>query len=490
MNAPQTFTSTSVKNRQGRKSKTLGAHDHVKSLKTAEQYFFLVVLLDFLLLNGWIIGGLSFQIPLGEIMAQHPRELLYFLATANVLAILVGAFTEVYRVYEDVSLKLRIRELVMSSVIYFGFLGLIYYQLFFTQFEVHFLIPAFFMFVVTATMVHAAASYLSESRSRYLTFAVIGGETSGIRNLENLFAAAYGKRSICIGRFADDHISGVNNLGDYREIKSFLQQEKSIGKLFYFDSTLSSAEVHDIMQLCRNYFVDFEIVPQQVVSIFQKGMEVDHLSHLPVFRRKREPLSLLKNKIIKRLFDIVFSSLVILFVFPWLFPIIALLIRLESRGPIFFTQQRSGYWNRPFACFKFRSMRVNSESDRQQAVRSDDRITKVGAFLRKTSIDELPQFFNVLMGHMSVVGPRPHMLKHTEEYADLIDTFMIRHAVKPGITGLAQVSGWRGPTPEIYQMAKRVELDVEYIENWSFWLDLKCIFLTVCNAAKGEQNAF
>jgi putative colanic acid biosynthesis UDP-glucose lipid carrier transferase len=135
-------------------------------------------------------------------------------------------------------------------------------------------------------------------------------------------------------------------------------------------------------------------------------------------------------------------------------------------------------------------MTVNGDSDKKQAVKNDSRITKVGAFLRKTSLDELPQFLNVFMGDMSVVGPRPHMLKHTEEYAGLIDTFMFRHAVKPGITGWAQVNGWRGPTPEVYQMEKRVEFDVDYIESWNLWLDVKCIFYTVFNIVKGEKNAF
>ncbi len=134
-------------------------------------------------------------------------------------------------------------------------------------------------------------------------------------------------------------------------------------------------------------------------------------------------------------------------------------------------------------------MFVNQECNAKQATRGDLRITKIGAFLRKTSLDELPQFINVLMGDMSVVGPRPHMLKHTEDYAKLISSFMIRHEVKPGITGWAQVSGWRGPTEEVYKMAKRVEYDVDYIEGWNFWFDCKCILLTMTNAFRGDANA-
>lgn len=209
-----------------------------------------------------------------------------------------------------------------------------------------------------------------------------------------------------------------------------------------------------------------------------------------VVKRKRPPLQKVGNRIVKRLFDIIFSLAVILLVFPWLFPIIAILIRRESRGPIFFIQKRSGVKGRAFRCMKFRSMTVNNDSDTKQATKNDSRITKIGSFLRKSNLDELPQFFNVLMGHMSIVGPRPHMLKHTEDYSMQIDNFMERHEVKPGITGWAQVNGWRGPTDLIYKMEKRVEYDIQYIENWSLWLDVKILIMTAFNMTVGEENAF
>jgi exopolysaccharide biosynthesis polyprenyl glycosylphosphotransferase len=205
---------------------------------------------------------------------------------------------------------------------------------------------------------------------------------------------------------------------------------------------------------------------------------------------RAEPLENLLNRAIKRCFDIVFSVFIILFVFSWLFPILAILIKLESRGPVFFTQVRSGHNNNPFKCYKFRSMYVNGDADKRQATRNDSRVTKIGAFIRRTSLDELPQFFNVLIGNMSVVGPRPHMLNHTQEYSELIDMFMVRHFLKPGITGQAQVKGFRGETKTVEDMNQRVEADLWYLENWSFLLDLKIIFLTVRNSLVGEENAF
>src|ERR1700744_46498 len=196
------------------------------------------------------------------------------------------------------------------------------------------------------------------------------------------------------------------------------------------------------------------------------------------------------RRFFKRSFDILFSLFIIFFVFSWLYPILAILIKLESKGPVFFVQLRTGRNNMHFKCYKFRSMRVNGDADKKQATLNDHRITRIGAFMRKTSLDEIPQFFNVLIGNMSIVGPRPHMISHTEQYSQLIDKFMVRHFLKPGITGYAQTNGFRGETKTTEDMLKRVEADVWYLENWSFLLDLKIIFLTMWNFVKGDKNAF
>ena len=192
----------------------------------------------------------------------------------------------------------------------------------------------------------------------------------------------------------------------------------------------------------------------------------------------------------KRAFDMVFATLVTLLLLSWLVPFIALLIKLESKGPVFFKQLRTGKDGSPFYCLKFRSMHTSKDADFKQASKGDSRITRIGAFLRKTSIDELPQFINVLKGEMSVVGPRPHMLRHTEDYSKTIHNFMDRHTVMPGITGLAQVAGHRGETKEVEAMVKRVNADIHYVRNWSFLLDMKIVLLTVIKALKGSENAF
>lgn len=206
---------------------------------------------------------------------------------------------------------------------------------------------------------------------------------------------------------------------------------------------------------------------------------MESVGNLVVINPQETPLDDLGNRLLKRLFDIGFSLTAILLIFSWLFPLIAILIKLSSKGPVFFIQERTGIDQKPFKCIKFRSMNVNKEADKKQATANDSRITKIGSFIRRTNIDELPQFFNVLAGQMSVVGPRPHMLKHTEQYSELIEYYLTRHYVKPGITGWAQVNGLRGETDELWKMEKRVEFDKEYIENWELDWDLKIIWMTI-----------
>lgn len=225
-------------------------------------------------------------------------------------------------------------------------------------------------------------------------------------------------------------------------------------------------------------------------GFFSRGISLQRYDRIPVLNIAAIPLDEKTNQMVKRVFDIVFSLVVILLFLSWATPLIALLIRLDSKGPILFKQKRTGKNNMDFLCLKFRTMYVNNDSDVKQATKDDSRITRVGAFLRKTSLDEFPQFFNVLAGSMSIVGPRPHMLMHTEKYSRLIKKFMARHYIKPGITGLAQAKGFRGETQHEYAMRGRVKLDRFYIENWSFLLDIKIIFATLISLVKNNQQAY
>lgn len=283
----------------------------------------------------------------------------------------------------------------------------------------------------------------------------------------------------------------VNFSGDYKgnidEIDAFVKAH-SIDEIYFTLSGEDEDTMGKVTKIADDNVLQFYYVPQ-ISRYVNRVFEMHNVGAVSMLTTRSNPLKNVINRWIKRGFDIVFSSIVLLFS-PIIFIPVAIAIKLSSPGPIFFKQVRTGYRGRDFKCWKFRTMRVNADSDKLQAQKDDPRKTKVGDFLRRTSIDELPQFINVWLGNMSVVGPRPHMLKHTSDYSKLIDKYMVRHLIKPGITGWAQVNGYRGQTEELWQMEKRVEYDVWYIENWTFFLDMKIIVRTVLNAVQGEKNAF
>ena len=291
--------------------------------------------------------------------------------------------------------------------------------------------------------------------------------------------------------FTDNSDDSFNEVAPYMEEDRIYEYLGSnhIDEVYCTHPLTAVKKIRTLMSYCENNLIRFRYIPD-FRALLYKNFNMEFYGNIPVLSVRDEPLENIENRILKRVFDICFSFFVLLFLLVLLFPIIAFAIKSTSNGPVFFTQLRSGKNNRFFLCYKFRTMTMNDSSDSKQAIKQDPRITKVGEFLRKTSLDELPQFMNVLIGNMSVVGPRPHMIAHTDEYKKTIDKFMIRHFAKPGITGWAQVNGFRGLTETPKKMIKRVRYDVWYIENWSFLLDIKIIFMTLFNLAKGEKNAF
>lgn len=277
-------------------------------------------------------------------------------------------------------------------------------------------------------------------------------------------------------------------LNEIQKLEEYCTKNK-IHEIFYTMSVGDKDIINNLIKFSDQNLIRLRIIPDFRSFLFRK-VKVDFFGSIPIITLREEPLQDELNRIIKRIFDLAFSSLVILFIYPWLIPIVSIAVKLSSKGPVFFKQLRSGINNKDFYCYKFRTMELNPLSDKIQATKNDPRITKIGAFLRKTSLDEFPQFLNVLKGEMSIVGPRPHMLHHTQEYAEIIDSYMVRHLVKPGITGSAQVYGYRGEIKTASDMKKRVELDLWYIENWSILLDLKLIFLTTWNMIRGEDAAY
>lgn len=287
--------------------------------------------------------------------------------------------------------------------------------------------------------------------------------------------------------FINDKDFYTNEEEFYNQIIALIKEQK-IDEVFFVNSTIKEEELYNLIQFLDKNTIRIRVIPD-FFKFHTKLKNLTFIGNFPLLSLRDEPLESLLNRMLKRGFDVLFSSLVIVLILSWLYPLLALLIKLESKGPVFFKQLRSGRNNQEFWCYKFRSMRINSNADKVQAVKGDQRITRIGSFLRKSSIDELPQFLNVFIGNMSVVGPRPHMLKHTEQYAALVDKYMIRHFIKPGITGWAQVHGFRGEISNIEDIQKRIEYDIWYIENWSLILDIQTILLTIYNIFKGEENA-
>lgn len=320
-------------------------------------------------------------------------------------------------------------------------------------------------------------------------------------NYRNVVIVGYGEIAIELNKFFRLHPEfGFNFLAYFDERN---EEEKAIG-IDQLETYVDNNKVDEIY-CCLPYvkytkiqdLIDFgerNLIKVKLISDFRgfvnKGIEIETYDGIPVMNVTSFPLDIKKNQFIKRSFDIAFSVFSIVLIFSWLFPLIALAIWLDSKGPVFFKQKRTGKKNDAFWCLKFRTMYLNEDSDKKQASQNDERVTRVGKFLRKSSLDEIPQFINVFLGNMSVVGPRPHMLHHTREYSQKIEKFMARHFVKPGITGLAQTRGYRGETEKVIYMKNRVKLDRFYIDNWTLLLDLKIILLTVVSLVKGDKNAY
>ncbi len=274
----------------------------------------------------------------------------------------------------------------------------------------------------------------------------------------------------------------IKELSSTKGITSELEEvlkNNPVSELYVPLSQLDEVSIEEIANYCDQNFIRLRILFDWG-KLSLRQIHATKLSQNTVFRIATTPLDDPFHALVKRSFDLIFTILAFVFLFSWLFPILAIAVKLSSKGPVFFKQKRSGVNNKEFNCYKFRSMKVNEEADLVQAVKGDSRITKLGSILRRTSLDELPQFINVLKGEMSIVGPRPHMLRHTEDYSKIVGgDFMHRHAIKPGITGLAQVKGYRGEIDDLSLLQNRVRLDRFYVNNWSLLLDIQIVIKTV-----------
>lgn len=321
--------------------------------------------------------------------------------------------------------------------------------------------------------------------SNYRTAVIVGFTPEAIR-LKDFFETRkdYGYRFL---GFFSDKKTNQEITGKLADLKPYVI-DNYIDEIYCSLNEVSNSFLKDLIDFADENNKSIKFIPD-TKEIFSKNLKIDYYEFFPVLSLKQTMLNEPAIKLFKRSFDVVFAISVIVFLLSWLYPLLAILIKLESKGPVFFKQGRPGIDENEFVCYKFRSMKMNKTPE-TVASKDDPRVTVIGRFMRKTSVDELPQFYNVLMGEMSVVGPRPHLWSQNKEYGNSVKKYMIRHCVKPGITGLAQVSGFRGEITIERDMINRIKFDIFYIENWSLFLDLKIISQTVINIFKGDKKAY
>lgn len=442
----------------------------------------------------WLIKPISYIVDLAAIQIiaffvlwSQKGSLIFitFTSFAWITTALISKFYEVYRFSSVVRvLNLLVRQGLFFVLFIFAYFGI------FLDYKAQ----------PNLTLKYLFITYFFISLSKYALFFLLKRYRTIFKgNIRRTIILGANKPAKAIEKFfKDTPQAGFKNTKvvsfknstpvDLDNLFIFIKKE-NIDEIYCSLSEIPSDYVKAITKFADNNLKVVKFIPDRN-TILNKELKRDFYGLVPVLEFRNIPLDDSFNLVLKRSFDIVFSLLVIILVLSWLIPILSVVIKLESNGPIFFTQKRNGYNYKSFDCIKFRSMFPNNKADLIQVSKTDERITKVGKFMRQTSIDELPQFFNVLTGDMSVVGPRPHMLSHTEIYANKVDKFMVRHFVKPGITGLAQISGYRGEVQSDQDIIGRVKFDIFYIENWSLFLDIKIIIKTIIKTIKGDDKAY
>ena len=394
----------------------------------------------------------------------------------------VYRFTAVFRI-----ITLLTRQSLLFILGYFTYFGIVTEGIIVNNQFLILLTTIIFISISKFMFFFALQKYRSGGNN-FRTVVVLGQDETS-KSMIDLFKNKKSLGYHYLGYFANKITESKEYLGTINDSFEYIVL-KGIDEVYCSLLDLNRKEIQKIKKIANQQDITVKLIPNSS-ELYSKNESVEFYDNtLMVLNVKKLPFDFLENQFTKRLFDLMFSFIVCVFVLSWLIPILWIVIKIDSKGPLIFKQKREGIDGNQFICYKFRSMVYNPVSSEKHAVKNDQRITKIGAFLRKTSIDELPQFFNVIQGYMSVVGPRPHLRSLSRDYQKDVENYIDRHQVKPGITGLAQVSGYRGEVKEKYDIKNRVRLDIFYIENWSFFLDIKIILQTVFNVLKGEEKAY
>lgn len=451
-----------------------------------------LIVLDFLILNFlFLLSGFFFEAKIGRITSESYIE---FWIVVNAFWVFISFVSRTYSDNCIINFESFTKRTAQTYLLWT--IGILVFLFFLRKFDISrlFIFLTFLNFAVGLSLnrfLYLGINYHFKSKDFLLKKILIIGYNATAIKLEGYFEEE-GINTQLIG-FTEEE-ENVTQLSKH-PILSSINNTIKIAKDYEVDEIFSTITpeqnnyIYELMHIAEKECIRFKIVPDLSMFI-KRPVHIDYIRDMPIISLRIEPLEDVGNRIKKRALDIVVSFFVVVFILSWLIPLLGLLIYLESRGPIIFSQSRTGKNNKPFRCYKFRSMEVNTESDQIQATKDDKRITKIGRIIRKTSLDEFPQFLNVLNGEMSLVGPRPHMVKHTTDYSKIVDQFMIRQFLKPGITGWAQINGFRGEITDPGQIKMRVNNDLWYLENWNIWLDIRIIFLTVYKVFKGDEKAF
>jgi putative colanic acid biosynthesis UDP-glucose lipid carrier transferase len=412
--------------------------------------------------------------------------LIYQTFAWAVIAFLIN-FYAVYRFTTPVEITSKIvKQGILFLLVIIAFFPFSKETLFSGKAIAYFMISSFTLITIFKYLLfYYLKKYRVVTGSNYRSAVIIGYTPESIR-LKELFETRidYGYRFL---GFFSDKKSNANIKGRLDELTKFVL-EHNVDEIYCSLNEITNEQLKDLVDFADDHRKTIKFIPD-TKEIFSKSLKMEYYEVFPVLSLQKTLLHDPLTKAFKRGFDIVFSIIVIVGLLSWLVPLLAILIKAESRGPIFFKQGRPGMDEKEFFCYKFRSMQINKTTEKE-ASKNDPRVTRIGRILRKTSIDEMPQFLNVLLGDMSVVGPRPHLWSQNKIYGSKIKKYMVRHYVKPGITGLAQVRGFRGEIETDEDMINRIKYDVFYIENWSLLLDIKIIVQTVINIFEGEEKAY
>ena len=398
--------------------------------------------------------------------------------------VMIAIYNKSYNIGRGVSYLITIQNALKSIFVLLALIS--FANLFFNvyEFAIINIIIAIFIFTLSVLIyrliVHALLDKYRAYGGNLKNIAIIGYDEKGIKLYNTILNNPHlGYRSKGVYYKKSKSKFNIPYMG---KISDFFKEIHSYNEVYLSDEIPNKVK-KEIIQECDLNLVKVRILPELVNYEF-KNFFISKLIDIPVIEINELPLDKWYNRLLKRIFDVVISSIVIVFILSWLIPIFGIIIKLQSRGPILFTQSRNGENGMPFKCYKFRSMILNSNSDKVFADHNDKRLTKFGRFIRISALDELPQFINVFFGDMSVIGPRPHPILLNKEYAKKIQKFNKRHQFKPGITGLAQISGYRGKISNLSEMYSRVKLDRYYFKNWSLFFDFKIFFRTLFKMIK------